>query len=174
MLEEIQVTDNLEQIGVDPFDAPIPGEALTSNPEAPKRWEMPPEFSTEKDAIQHIFLMLTEEESYQKVLDVMRDGVPLDMLAQTYLFKGLQDGAWSLDLMLLLVEPTIYILMWLADQADVDAILDSDGDDWEDEVSNQKRADIKEDINRMSPPPQVSQSLLARMENFKPKEVGEA
>ena len=167
------MTEGLEQIGVDPFDAPIPGESMTSNPEAPNKWETPPDFTTEKDAVQHIFLMLTEEESHTKVLDVMRDGVPLDMLAQTYLFKGLQDGAWSLDLMLLLVEPTIYILMWLADQADVDAILDSDGDDWEDELSTQKRQDIKDDIDTMSPPPQVSQSLLAQMDNFKAKVTGE-
>jgi hypothetical protein len=99
----------------------------------------------------------------------MRDGVPMDMIAQTYLFKGFQEGAWSTDLMMLLIEPTIYILMWLADEMGVDAILDSDGDDWEDEVESKMRSDMKEDINMMSPPPQVPQSILAQMDSFKEK-----
>ncbi len=35
--------------------------------------------------------------------------------------------------MLLLIEPTIYLLMWLASQVDIDFQLDSDGDDWDEE-----------------------------------------
>ena len=169
MATDINKMEGLENMGVDPFDAPIPGESLTSDPESPKKWEQAPQFSTEKDAIQHVFLALTEEGNYEQVVDIMRDGVPIDMIAQTYLFKGFQEGAWSTDLMLLLVEPTIYILMWLADEMGVDAVLDSDGDDWEDEVESKMRSDMKEDLNIMSPPPQVPQSILAQMDSFKEK-----
>ncbi len=55
------------------------------------------------------------------------------MLAQVYLTKGFQEGKWNPDLMLLLIEPTIYLLMWLASQVDIDFQLDSDGDDWDEE-----------------------------------------
>ena len=103
----------------------------------------------------------------------MRDKVPIDMIAQVYLFKGFQDGKWSVDLMLLLIEPTIYILMWLAEQAGVtDAVLDSDGDNWEEE-EDMLRTDIKEDISRMKPEPKMPDSLLSKMDEFKSKVAGE-
>jgi len=170
---EMERAELFEGSGVDMFEAPIPGESLTSDPENPNLWETPPELSTEQDAIHSIFMHMTDEESYPKIVDSMRDKVPIDMIAQVYLFKGFQDGKWSVDLMLLLIEPTVYILMWLAEQAGVtDAVLDSDGDNWEEE-EDMLRTDIKEDISRMKPEPKMPDSLLSKMDEFKSKVAGE-
>jgi hypothetical protein len=85
------------------------------------------------------------------------------MIVQILLFKGFQEGKWSPDLMLLLIEPTIYIVMWLADQAGIDATLDSDGDNWEED--DEMMANMAQDSKRMKPH-NMPQSLLSQMGEF--------
>jgi len=160
----IEMADSYEKSGVSPFDAPTPGSSLTSDPDNPRGWETPPTFSTEEKALKNIFMNLTKEENHDSLLNSLRDGNPIDMIVQVLLFKGFQEGKWSPDLMLLLIEPTVYIVMWLADQAGIDATLDSDGDNWdEDEVG---RFNMQEDIKRMKSKNNMPPSLLAQMNEF--------
>lgn len=112
-------------------------------------------------------MTLTEEDNYEEVIDALTEGVPLDVLTQVFLFKGFQEGQWSVDLMILLTEPTIYILMWIADQAGIEAQIDSDGDDWDDEEEERMKGAVQKDIDRMKPPKeQMSPSLLAKMDEY--------
>ena len=37
--------NSIEEAGINPFNAPIPGESLTTSPDNPKAWERPPEFA---------------------------------------------------------------------------------------------------------------------------------
>ena len=161
----IEMTEAYEKSGVSPFDAPIPGSSLTSDPNTPREWETPAKFSTEEEALKNIFMNLTSEENHKQLLNSLRDGSPIEMIVQVLLYKGFEMGKWSPDLMLMLIEPTIYIVMWLADQAGIDATLDSDGDNWDDEED--MMADMAKDSQRMKPkrgnmPP----SLLAQMSEF--------
>ncbi len=162
--ENIEMAEAYEQSGVDMFDAPIPGSSLTGDPQNPRSWETPAEFNTEEEALKSIFMSLTKEENHDQLLNSLRDGNPIEMVVQVLLFKGFQEGKWSPDLMLLLIEPTVYIVMWLADQAGIDATLDSDGDNWdEDEIG---RFNMQEDIKRMKPKNNMPPSLLAQMNEF--------
>ena len=161
--ENIEMAEAYEQAGADMFDAPTPGSSLTSDPQNPRAWETPPEFNTEEEALKNIFMNLTDEDNHEQLLNSLRDGNPIEMIVQVILFKGFQEGNWSPDLMLLLVEPTIYIVMWLADQAGIDAILDSDGDNWEED--DEMMANMAEDSKRMKSN-NMPQSLLAQMGEF--------
>ena len=162
--ENIEMAEAYEQSGVDMFDAPTPGSSLTGDPQNPRSWETPAQFTTEEEALKNIFMNLTKEENHDQLLNSLRDGNPIEMVVQVLLFKGFQEGKWSPDLMLLLIEPTVYIVMWLADQAGIDVTLDSDGDSWdEDEVG---RFNMQEDIKRMKPKDNMPPSLLAQMNEF--------
>lgn len=166
--QQINMSEGFEKLGGDPFDAPVPGESLTADPAAQRPYETPPEFTNVEKAMAFIFDHLTEEGSYEDVLQTMRDGTPLDMLAQVYLTKGFHEGKWSPDLLLLLVEPTIYLLMWLASDVDIDFQLDSDGDDL-DEREDDLRAIATEDIRKMQPEEVKSKlpsSLLSKVNEF--------
>jgi hypothetical protein len=114
---------NTLPIDVDPFDAPVPGESLTSSPEAQGPYEKAPRFSSEQDAIEEMFLQITDEERLDEVLDLMRADVPLEDIAQTVLFQGFRQGMWNPDMMLNLVEPTIYVLAFLANFAGIPAVI---------------------------------------------------
>ncbi len=161
------------EVGVDVFDAPVPGESLTADPNSPKPWEQPPQFTEQEEAVHHIFMMLTEEGNYEDLIDTMRNGAALSELAQVFLFQGFSKGAWTPDLMLLLVEPTIYILIWLADQAGIEPVLDRDYDAWEEEENlNKETSVINEDIQRMNPKQNMPDSLLSKMNSFEAQQEG--
>ena len=162
--ENIEMAEAYEKSGTDMFDSPTPGSSLTSDPQNPRAWETPPEFNTEEEALKNIFMNLTDEDNHEQLLNSLRDGNPIEMIVQVILFKGFQEGNWSPDLMLLLVEPTIYIVMWLADQAGIDATLDSDGDNWEED--DDMMANMAKDSQRMKPSSNMPQSLLAQMGEF--------
>ncbi|SVD67857.1 uncharacterized protein METZ01_LOCUS420711, partial [marine metagenome] len=102
--ENIEMAEAYEQAGADMFDAPTPGSSLTSDPQNPRAWETPPEFNTEEEALKNIFMNLTDEDNHEQLLNSLRDGNPIEMIVQVILFKGFQEGNWSPDLMLLLVE----------------------------------------------------------------------
>ena len=155
-----------EQEGLDflgNMNRALPGESLTANPDEPRAWEKPPEFTTMKDALEHVLGLLIKEKTYVSIVGAIGKGVPISDVVQQILYIGFTKGKWNPDLMLLLVEPTIYIVMWLADQAGIDATLDSDGDNWEED--DEMMANMAEDSKRMKPN-NMPQSLLAQMGEF--------
>jgi hypothetical protein len=109
--------------GMDPFDVPTPGESLTSNPESAAPYEQPPEHADLDDAVHDIFMRLTSEDTMDQFLDLMRDEVPVENIAQVVLFEGFRQGMFNPDLMLLLLEPTIYIPLYLADYANINNVV---------------------------------------------------
>ncbi len=162
--KNIEMAESYESSGVDLFEAPIPGASLTSDPENPRAWETPPEYTTQEKALKNIFTNITEEENHARLLNSLRDGIDIESIVQVLLFKGFQEGKWSPDLMLLLIEPLVYIVMWIADQAGIDAQISADGDDWEDEEEEIGRKLMTKDIERMKgPPANIPKSLLSKM-----------
>jgi len=169
------------------FNAPIPGESLTASPNTPNTWERPPLYTDENKAMQELYLLLTEKEKLTELIKIIDDGVGLDEIAQIILYKGYTEGQYNPDLMLLLIEPTIYLLISIADYAgikdyvlyegeedDVDTQIpddnitpvDMDGDGEPDEPKEKVRAEPDSSS--------VDSSLLSRIEKELPSKVKEA
>ena len=111
--------NSIEEAGVNPFNAPIPGESLTTSPDNPKAWERPPEHADDDDAMEEIYLLLTEQDKLKELINIINDGTPLDEIAQVVLYKGYTSGKYNPDVMLMLIEPTIYLLIAIADYAEI-------------------------------------------------------
>ena len=118
MAEKIVDTE-YERANINPFNAPTPGESLTSSPDMPQAWERPPEFTEQDVAMEEIYMEITSEDNLMPLIDIINDGVPLDQLAQVILYRGYTQGKFNPDLMLMLAEPTIYLLVAIADYADI-------------------------------------------------------
>ena len=112
---------------------PIPGQSLTNSPDESYPWESPPEFTNFKDALEYITDKLLVEENYMPMMQSVSDGVPLSDITTQLLYVGFREGKWNPDLLLLLVEPVMYVLMALAEKADIQYVLY--GDEEEDEES---------------------------------------
>ena len=105
------------------LDRPIPGEGLTSDPKSPWPWEKPPAYVSVIRASEHIFEKLTDEELHTVVLDAMEDDIPVMDITRFILFQGFTEGLWNADLLLLLIEPTAYMLVALAERALIEPVV---------------------------------------------------
>lgn len=104
----------------DIFSAPIPGQSLTRDPEMRGPWEMPPKLNTPNQALDHLFKVVTSPEfikAYDKLLEEDRKFY-VDELAVGMLQEGFINGLWTVDMMMLLVEPLIAMMVWAAAQLD--------------------------------------------------------
>ena len=104
---------------------PIPGQSLTSNPDEPRPFESPPEFTNFKEALDYTVGELLEEEAYMSIVGAIGDGVPIIDLVMQITYVGFREGKWNPDLMMLLMEPTMYMIMALAEKADIDFDLEA-------------------------------------------------
>ena len=118
MAEKIK-ENQFDEVGVNPFNAPIPGESLTSSPDMPKAWERPPQYTDPDDAMEAIYMELTGEDTLRKLINIINDGIPLDEISQVVLYKGYTEGKFTTDLMVMLIEPTLYLLIAIADYAEI-------------------------------------------------------
>ncbi len=181
MAEKVK-QNQFDEVGVNPFNAPVPGESLTSPSDMPKAWERPPEHSDVENAMEAIYMELTQEDTLRKLIDMIDSDIPLDEIAQVVLYKGYTEGKFNPDLMLLLIEPTLYLLIAIADYGDIrDYVLYSEEvDDPDTEISGDDVEPIMigEDKKekRELPKPQkevLGESLLAKVEKELPAKVAE-
>jgi hypothetical protein len=102
---------------------PIPGQSLTQSPDSRLPYEKAPKFSDLQEFIDETFLRFTSEEGLPDLLDAMRSGLPVEHVAEKYLSKTFSDGEITPDMLLLAIEPTIYMLISLATYAEIDPVL---------------------------------------------------
>ena len=174
--------NQFDEVGVNPFNAPIPGESLTTAPDMPKAWERPPQYTSQDKAMEAIYMEITVEDSLRKLINIINDGLPLDEIAQVILYKGYTEGKFSPDLMLVLIEPTIYLLIAIADYADIKdyTLYNEETDDPNTEIPEDDvtplNMDEDEDVTKEKRKPtkeSLGESLLSRVEDELPAKVAE-
>jgi len=116
----------------------IPGQSLTNSPEDPYKWEQPSEFTNSKEAMLYVFENLTVPETTSNILLSLSKGIGVIDIASITLYTGFTEGKWNPDLMMLLMEPTMYMIMALAEKAEIDYIMDSEDEIEEEEILGDK------------------------------------
>tara|TARA_R110002153_G_scaffold111714_1_gene253483 strand:- start:2608 stop:3216 length:609 start_codon:yes stop_codon:yes gene_type:complete len=102
---------------------PLPGQSLTRDPDSPAPYEKAPEFSSVHKAIEYLFINVVEEKTYIPLMQAVSNRTPVMDLVQVVLFDGFQRGKWNPDLMIMLAEPLAYIILALAERADIEAVI---------------------------------------------------
>jgi len=115
----------------------IPGEGMSNDPENPYSFEKAPEFSVQREAIEYLFVTITDEDKYTDILRAIEQGVPIMELTQVILFKGFTEGKWNPDLMMLLAEPLAFMLMAFAERQGIDYVITRD--DAEEEAGDKRK-----------------------------------
>ena len=131
---------------------PIPGQSLTANPDEPRPFEGPPDFVNFKEALDYIAGELLLEENYMPMMAAIADGVPITDLAMQIGYVGFREGRFNPDLMMMLMEPLMYLLMALAEKAGIEYRIDSEDDDDEDDSLFEEKAKniadtVKQNVN---------------------------
>ena len=115
----------------------IPGEGMSNDPENPYSFEQAPEFSVHREALEYLFVTITDEEKYTDILIALEQGVPVMELTQVILFKGFTEGKWNPYLMILLAEPLAFMLMALAERQGIDYVITRD--DVEEDAESERK-----------------------------------
>jgi len=111
----------------------IPGQSLTNSPEQPYSWEQPPVFANPRDALRDVLNSLLEPEPIQKLTQALLKGASVGDITLSVLYVKFFEGKISPDVMLLLVEPVMYVIMSIAEEANIDYNIDNDDIDEPDE-----------------------------------------
>jgi hypothetical protein len=104
------------------FDAPVPGESLTTEP-GNSPWERPPQFVNPSDAVEFVWKQITKPANMYSALTLMKQGVPVEAVAKVILFTGFVEGKWTPDVAMLIAKPVVAIIAGLAKAAQVDTKL---------------------------------------------------
>jgi len=135
--------------GRTPFERPVPGQSLTNDPDTKYPWEQPTIYTDIESAVMSIVNDSYEKETYKMIALTLADGMPVGSMASMILQSGFQEGKWNPDLMMLLIEPTMYILSAIAEQCGIDYLL-YEGDTFEsydedeEEIDRQTATNLKD------------------------------
>ena len=146
----------------------------------PKAWERPPQYTNPDKCMEAVYMELTEDETLRELVTLIDNKTPLDQIAQVVLYRGYTQGLWNPDLMLMFIEPTIYLLIAIADYADIkDYVLyegeedDPDAQIYGDDVEPVMMDEDEEEKPRVEKPSAevLSPSLLSRIETELPEKL---
>jgi hypothetical protein len=141
---------------------PIPGQSLTNPPDQPYNWEKPSEYTNPKEAMLYVFETLTVPETTTNLLLSLSNGVGVIDIASITLYSGFLEGKWSPDLMLLLMEPTMYMIMALAEKAEIPYSLEAGDEESPVEMSPDRQIEtLQKGISELDKMRQVAVSRVS-------------
>lgn len=113
--------------------AAIPGQSLTNSPDQPYPWEQAVEFANPRDAIDAILTQLLQPEAVKEIITGLSNGASVGDLAMAITYAKFTEGKISPDTMLLVMEPIMYLIMSIGEEANIQYNIDNDDIDEEDE-----------------------------------------
>ena len=108
------------------FEKPIPGQSLVNSPNQKYAWESPPEITSQKEAIQRMFLDMIKPDNMETLVTMMSNDVPIANIAELLVKTSFQKGKINPDLAITMMEPLMFMLKSLAEKVGIDPILSDD------------------------------------------------
>ena len=88
------------------FDAPIPGQSLTTTPKN-YPWERPPEMSNVNEVLDYYMSRLSEEDSIDNIIELLNLKTPVNTIVNATTKLGVMQGLHTVDVKLL-VSPVLH------------------------------------------------------------------
>jgi len=97
----------------------IPGQSLMNDPEQSYPWEKPAKFANPREALDIIVTELLQPEPMKNIVAALSNGAAVADLSIAVLYSKFSTGDINPDVMLLLVEPVMYIIMAVGEEANI-------------------------------------------------------
>ena len=117
------------------FEGAIPGQSMTASPDSKMPWDGPPEYAGIREATEAIFLDLLEEDNLRSIVELLQNGIPVSEITSVLLMTGYSKGKYNPDLLLMLIEPVMYMIMAIADRFGIENVKIYQGEEEEDALS---------------------------------------
>ena len=157
---------------------PISGQSLTNDPKQPKPWEKPPTFSNPREALMNISKLILQPEAIKGTIGALVNGAAVADIATAILYANFTEGDISPDTMLLLMEPVMYLIMSIGEEAnikyniegdDLDEFDEDDPEEVEEKINEFKN--VFEKIKNAEPVKSVNKEKLNINSNILPKSI---
>ena len=93
---------------------------------------------------------MIEEENYVSIVSALGEGIPVTNMTQMILEDGFQKGAWNPDLMLQLLEPTMFMIMSMAEKAGVKYRIDEEDDPDIEDASPEEEVNMLKTLTKIA------------------------
>ena len=146
-MAEQRPMEEYNQEGIDALanaGRPIPGQSLTSSPEQRRPFEQAPEFVNFKEALDYTVGELLIEENFTNIVVGIGQGVSISDVALQIAYSGFREGKWNPDLMMMLLEPLMFVLMSLCEKSGIEYRLSDDSEIEEIQSGSSDEIDILE------------------------------
>tara|TARA_Y100000004_G_scaffold49915_1_gene54913 strand:+ start:1879 stop:2475 length:597 start_codon:yes stop_codon:yes gene_type:complete len=117
------------------FEGAIPGQSMTASPDSKMPWDGPPEYAGIREATEAVFLDLLEEDNLRSIVELLQNGIPVSEITSVLLMTGYSKGKYNPDLLLMLIEPVMYMIMAIADRFGIENVKIYQGEEEEDALS---------------------------------------
>ena len=125
-------------MAVSQFNAPIPGQSLTTKP-GNVPWERPPEMSTVEDTLRYYFKMLNNPDVIDDLMTLLDMGVPIRPIVKSIYTSGVMNGMHSLDVGLIIEDTMSEFLATVAKSYDIDFTFTEEDPANSKEAKNERR-----------------------------------
>jgi len=102
------------------FEGAIPGQSMIASPESKMKWDGPPKYAGFREASEAMFLELLEPETLKSIVTLLQRDIPVSEITSIVLITGFSEGKYNPDLLMMLIEPTMYFIMAIADRFGID------------------------------------------------------
>ena len=160
--------DNLDElVNLKNQGSPMPGQSLTNNPDTPYPWESPPDITNPKEALENVIEDLLQPEAIKNIVSALAGGLPVGDISMAVLYNKFTEGVIGVDLLMLLAEPTMYLIMAIGEEADIRYNIE--GDDMDEFFDEEDALEEKE----LNPLQKIKQETLTSKinENSIPKNL---
>ena len=124
--------------------APIPGQSLMNSPDEPRNWETPPKFANPREALDEIDSLILEPEAIENVVLSLARGATVADLGIAILYAKYTEGVITPDVLMMLVEPLMYVIMSIGEEANIKYNIDgNDADEFEDEDDDENEKQVE-------------------------------
>ena len=114
--------------------AAIPGQSLMNDPEQSQPWENPAKFANPREALDSIVNEILQPEAVKNIVMALANGAAVADLSIAILYSKFSTGDINPDVMLLLVEPVMYLIMAMGEEANIKYNIEgNDLDEFDDE-----------------------------------------
>tara|TARA_Y100000356_G_scaffold112028_1_gene99472 strand:+ start:273 stop:848 length:576 start_codon:yes stop_codon:yes gene_type:complete len=161
--QEPQEIDAMLQEKAMRFERPIPGQSLTNDPDTPLPYEQPPTYTNRDEALEYFFALFVDEENYSNIMELIATPFPIMDIVKIYLIEAFEEGLINPDMLMILAEPLAYMLMALAERADIDFIIEREE---EGDVEDDDDMDVDTEQRSLG----VLDNALGRMDNVQKAE----
>ena len=107
------------------FIAPIPGMSLAAEPGS-RPWEQPPQYTSVKEVVEVYTQQLTNVDRMAQIADILRRGVPIDIIVESMIVYGMMQGKHTIDAGMVASPVLVELIITIAEMYGVDYVVSAD------------------------------------------------